>query len=541
MEETFDYVVVGGGSSGCIVAAELAADPSLRVLLLEHGQRAEDNPETLRADGYKQAFINDRVIWERFSEPQKEAAGHRVFMGSGRGLGGSGSVNAMVYTRGSESDYALWNLDGWSWRDLLPHFEALEKKLDVRRQPPTQFTESCIRAAEGAGFRRKEDLNDGDLSGVLGYEWMNHRGADRRSSYVSFLKPLLDAGRANLTVRTQATARRVLFDGKRAVGVECQRGGGGVEVARARREIVLSAGALETPKLLMLSGVGPAGELRRHGIAQVADVPAVGRNLMDHPNVVLFFKGRRDIDCSFPQLYGFHRANPSTALPPGQSDTCYVFYAARSSFKEGVIRLLPSMILPPALYKKEWLRRGLRGAISTVFSIKPVQSFVERMYGIVVILGKPKSRGSVTLRSGDVRDQAILDPAYFQEREDLDTLLAGVQLARRVAGGMSEWGNFELMPGRRANLEDWVRKNVMTTYHFAGTCRMGADAASVVDARLRVRAVERLRVADASVIPFVPVSAMNAPSMMIGLRASRFIAEERAAETPRPTAKHAEA
>jgi choline dehydrogenase len=519
----FDYVVVGGGSSGCIVAAELAADPANRVLLLECGQRAEENPETLRSDGYPKAFINDRVIWERFSEPQAEALGHRLFMGSGRGLGGSGSVNAMVYTRGSEGDYAMWGLDNWRWRDLLPHFEALEERLDVHRQPPTQFTEACIHAAEDAGFRRKEDLNDGDLSGVLGYEWMNHRGDDRRSSYVSFLKPLL--GRSNLTVRTEALVRRVLFEGKTASGVEYMHEGQ-LQSARARREVIVCAGALETPKLLMLSGLGPSEELRAHGIPVVADVAELGRNLMDHPNVVLFFKARRDIDCTLPQLYGFHRANQASYLPAGLSDTCYVFYSARSSFKEGVMRLVPSMILPPPLYRMEGLKRGVRSALSGVFGLGPVRSFVERMYGIVVILGKPLSRGTVKLRSGDVRDQALLDPNYFAERDDLDTLMAGIRKARQVAAGLSEWGNFELMPGRKADLEKFVRKNVMTTYHFAGTCRMGGDSSSVVDARLRVRAVERLRVADASVIPFVPVSAMNAPSMMIGLRASRFIAEE---------------
>src|SRR6476659_1316813 len=207
----FDYVVVGGGSAGCVAAGQLAEDPSVSVLLLECGDRADDHPETLAADGYKKAFVNDRVMWERFSVPQDGCAGNRLFMGSGRGLGGSGSVNAMVYTRGARFDYEQWNVDGWRWDDLVPTFEKLEAKLGIDRQPPTQFTEACIAGAEASGFRHKADLNDGTLSGFLGYNAMNLDRANnkRRSSYVAFVRPL--EGRANLRIETGALVRRVLF------------------------------------------------------------------------------------------------------------------------------------------------------------------------------------------------------------------------------------------------------------------------------------------------------------------------------------------
>ncbi len=527
--DRFDFVVIGGGSAGCILAAELSSDPAVRVLLLEAGDAAEQNPETLRADGYKDAFINERLMFERFSAPQPGCGDRRLFMGSGRGIGGSGAINAMVYTRGSEADFDEWPAS-WRWKDVAPVFDALEARLRPRRREPTAFTEACIAAAEHAGFRRKDDLNDGDLGGVLGYEWMNFEGEARRSSYVSFLRE--ERGRPNLRIVTGATAHRIVLDGRRAVGVEYAVGAEHRRVA-VTRELVLAAGALETPKLLLLSGIGAGEALRRRGLPSLVESSEVGRNLHDHPNVQLFFRGARELDCNYPQLYGFHRANAESRLPPGQSDTCYVFYPARSSFREGLLKLLPAIALPEALYASTSLPALMRGAISTAFDREIVSRFVARMWGIVVILGKPKSRGSVDVASSDPTRPARIDPAYFADPEDMETMLRGVALARRIAASdpMSPWGRDELMPGIMGRsgraLETFIRKNVMTTYHYAGTCRMGEDAGAVVDTRLRLRGVENVRVADASVMPSAPVSALNAPSMMIGLRASRFLREER--------------
>jgi choline dehydrogenase len=255
----------------------------------------------------------------------------------------------------------------------------------------------------------------------------------------------------------------------------------------------------------------------------------VGENLHDHPNIQLFFRGRRDVDCHYPQLYGFHRARPQSELREGQSDTCYVFYPARSSFREGLMRMLPAMTLSPTLYHDTPIPQLMRHAIGGTFKSKQVRNFVARMYGIVVILGKPQSRGTVRLRSSNPKDGALLDPAYFTEPEDMQTLLAGVHLGRRIAAAdpLAQWGNTELMPGRwvrsEKRLQSFIEKNVMTTYHYAGTCRMGEDERAVLDPQLRVRGVRGLRVADASAIPYTPVSAMNAPSMLIGYRAARFI------------------
>ena len=522
--DTVDVVVVGGGSSGCVVAAGVAADPSLEVALLERGPSAEAHPETLRADGYKDAFRNDALIWERFTAPQRSVRRRELFAGTGSVLGGSGSVNGMVYTRGSRLDYDAWPA-GWRWDDVAPAFDALEATLRPHRRAPTAWTEAVLAAAEQAGFRRLEDLNAGDLSGVMGYEWMSYEGEARRSSYVAFVK---DQPRPNLTVRSGVQVLGVRFEGRRAVGVEIEQDGQRA-VLRARREVILCAGALETPKLLMTSGVGPGGHLAERGVPVVHDLPSVGENLHDHPNVILFFGGGGRVDCDYPQLYGFHRAHPGSDLPAGQSDTCYVAWPARSALREAMHRMLPTLVLPGGLRRSRAAKGVVRGGVDALFAVPGVPRLVDHVYGVVVILGKPKSRGTLRLRSADVRDEAAIDPAYLSHPEDREVMLRGMQRAREIAAAppLQAWGNRELMPGfqgrSEAGLSGYLDRNLMTTYHFAGTCRMGDDADSVVDTSLRVRGVEGLRVADASVIPETPVSALNAPSMMIGLRAARMV------------------
>ncbi|MBL8632823.1 MAG: GMC family oxidoreductase [Myxococcales bacterium] len=533
--ETFDYIVVGGGSAGCIVAEALSRDPNQRVLLLEAGLHANQSPETLAADQYKYAFINPELLWERFSIPQTRCRNARLFQGSGRGLGGSGAVNAMVYTRGSAYDYDSWGLPGWKYADVEPDFDAIEQVLGVNRLPPTRFTEACIAAAEESGFRRKENLNDGALCGFLGYEWMNLNPErnERRSSYVSFLRP--QEGRKNLSIRTGAAVTKLILrktDGQHAVahadGVAYLQDGT-LRRALARKEVILSAGALESPRILQLSGIGDGAALQRVGIEPMVELPSVGRNLMDHPNVSVFFLGKQESDCSWAQLYGFHRVGQH--VPQGEADSCFVFYSARSSFREGMLRMLPTMALPPSLYRMGWPKRALQALIRGAFRLGPVQKLVHRMYGVVVILGKPQSRGTVQVGSPDPAQPALIDPAYFAIDSDLETMINGVELARNMASSSSltTYGNRELIPGVRSKSRDriarFLKQNVMTTYHYAGTCKMGIDPESVVDLNMRVRNVSGLRVADASVIPSVPVSAMNAPSMLIGHRAARYLTE----------------
>ncbi|MBT9559229.1 MAG: GMC family oxidoreductase N-terminal domain-containing protein [Myxococcales bacterium] len=536
VSETWDYIVVGGGSSGCIVAGRLTEDPKVSVLLLELGPSAEEHPETLTAAGYKTAFVNDELFFERYTTAQPHAGGQTIFAGTGSVLGGSGSVNGMVYTRGAREDYDEWP-EGWRWDDVVPDFERLEARLRPRRRPPTQWTEACISAAVTCGFERREDLNDGHLSNVVGYEWMTYEGDERRSSYRAFVRERKAPSPDNLTVRTRARAHRVLFDeSRRAIGVEYEQRGadGQIELRRAsvRREVVLTAGALETPRLLLLSGVGPEQALRAAGVAPVAHVPGVGQNLHDHPNVPLFFASRGLVDCMQPQLYSFYRTRPNAALPAGQSDTCYVFWPAPSAMKQAMQRILPGQLLGPT-HAEGPGRSLIRAGVEAAFAIPGVSAAVDHLYGIVVILGKPTSRGSVRLRSNDPRAPGVVDPAYFSDVGDMATMVEGVKVARRLSrsGGLGAWHSRELMPGPFVNddaaIARWVSKNAITTYHFAGTCRMGEDAAATCDSRLHLRGVTGVRVADASVVPTTPVSAMNAPSMLVGWRAADFLRAER--------------
>ncbi|MEM6993657.1 MAG: GMC family oxidoreductase [Myxococcota bacterium] len=527
--ERFDYVVVGGGSAGCIAAAELAEDPKVSVLMLEAGPAAEDHPETLHADGYKDAFINDEVIWERFSTPQKHSAGQRFFVGSGTTLGGSGSVNGMVYTRGAKQDYDEWP-EGWRWSDVVPDFEEIERKLRPRRRAPTRWTEACISAATACGFSRREDLNDGQLSDVIGYEWMSYEGDRRRSSYVAFVK---DHPRNNLVVRARSKVHRIIFDEElRACAVEVVTGQTRQRIA-VDKEVIMAAGALETPKLLMVSGIGPSQALRAVGVDVVRDTPGIGVGLHDHPNVPLFFTSRQRVDCMYPQLYSFYRTNPTAPLPAGQSDTCYVFWPAPSAMKQAVQRMLPGKVLPPSLYDGP-LKQAIRTGVGLAFGVGSVRKAVDHLYGIVVILGKPCSRGSVRLGSKDPTAPAVVDPAYFSDARDMDTMVRGVKLARRLSqsGGLAAYNSRELMPGTwkkdDRTIADWVAKNAITTYHFAGTVGMGENGTSSCDERLRLRGVSGVRIADASAIPTTPVSALNAPSMLVGYRAAKFIRQERA-------------
>jgi choline dehydrogenase len=519
----YDYVVVGGGSAGCIVAAQLAKH--YKVLLLEGGPRAEEHPETLTAAGYKDAFVNDAVMGERFTVRQAEAAKQRVFAGTGTVMGGSGSVNGMVYTRGARLDYEEWP-EGWRWDDLQTDFQALERVIRPNRRKPTGWTDACVSAAVANGFNLKEDLNDGDLSNVIGYEWMSYENEDRRSSYVSFIK---DAGpQPNLTIQTGARAHRIVFDAdKRATGVEYEVKGEKI-TAEVAREVVLSAGALESPRLLLLSGVGPGEHLRELGIPIVAERAAIGSGLHDHPNVPVFWKAQRNVDCHFPQLYSFFRTNPDTALPAGQSDTCYVYWPAPSAMKQMAQRMVPPMVVPAPLYGPR-SRAFVRSLVALAFKIPAVQRFTDQLFGIILILGKPKSRGTLRLASSDPTLPALIDPAYYADPEDLQTMVRGVRIARQIgnSGGLAEWGAKELRPGKRTtsdkSIARYVRKNTITTYHFAGTCAMGTGDDFAVDTQLRVRGVQGVRVADASAIPTTPVSALNAPSMLIGYRCAKLI------------------
>ncbi|MFI0546455.1 MAG: GMC family oxidoreductase [Brachymonas sp.] len=524
-----DFVVIGAGSAGCIVASRLAENGH-SVLLLEAGEAAEAHPETLRADGFKDAFANDATMWQRMSA--KMPGMGRKYLGTGRGMGGSGSVNGMVYTRGDARDYANWGA-GWQWADCLPAFEAVEARLQPRPRFATLFVERFIKACVGAGMQAENGLNSGDLSAKVGANDMNYAGDKRRSSYRAFIKePLADKGsplRQHLRIVLGAQVEGIVFEGQSAKSVRYTHQGQTHEV-QVGKEVILTAGALETPRLLLLSGVGEAAHLRSLGLPVVLDSAGVGQNLQDHPNVCLFYRSKTAPDFAFPQVYAFDTATGEAGAP----QMCWVGFAAHATLRHAMHRMLPILALPEFLLRQKWLRWALRRCIDGAMFLRPVDAFVEKLFGIVVILGKPTSRGSVRLASKNPQDAALIDPAWYQSPHDQQLMEQGIERAQQIAAQPSlvEAGLKPLSAGAKpgisqAKLWKWLRKASMTTYHFAGSCRMGADAASPVSpADLRVKGLANVRVMDASLMPEIPVAALNAPSMMLAWRGADMVLAE---------------
>ena len=516
----YDYIVVGGGSSGCVVAGRLA-EAGFSVLLIEAGDAANKHPETRTADGFKHAFAKPPLMRYRMSTPQKQSGNRQLYAGSGWVLGGSGAVNGMVYTRGDKQDYEHWP-EGWKWDDIAPTFAALEERLRPRPRAGTAFSQRCIDAACAAGFKRKDGLNDGELKDYVGYNDMNYEGEQRRSAYQAFVA---ECEGDQLSTLCNAQVQRILLDGnKRAVGVELLHNDS-LQQLSATQEIILCAGALETPKLLMLSGIGPSAHLQEQGIETQLDAPSIGQNLQDHPNVCLFYRSQADVDFEYPQVYGFARAQAGGSAP----DSCYVFYAAPASIKQTMLRMLPVLALPGRLHDLAPLRSLLRGLIHAAFALPPLRAYVRRIFGIVVILGKPYSRGSVRLASDKATDNALIDLAYYQDKRDRQTMLAAIAKAKAIASSppLSEVGSKGMSAAAKQSklqaIWQWITKASMTTFHYCGTCRMGNDPDSPVDTQLRLKGISGLRIADASGMPEIPVSALNAPSMMIGYRAADLI------------------
>ncbi len=528
-ENSFDYIVVGGGSAGCLVAARLLSANAGTVALIEGGDRAEANPETLSADGFKYAFANDKVMLDRLTVPAPECRDRTLYAGSGRVIGGSGAVNGMVYTRGDKRDFDQWPA-GWQWADIEPAFEALEKGLRIRHREGTAFTEKALVAAEAVGFTRKHGMNDGELCGFMGYNDMNYENQERRNTYTAFLRDVMNS--PAFTLHTKTLAHRILFEADRAVGVEVEIKGK-KQILNARKEVILCAGALETPKLLMLSGVGPADHLQALGIPVVKDVPSIGSNLHDHPNVAMFYQGRKPVDFGYPQVYGFQRFNADLPLPTGQADTCLAWMSAPVTMQQSMRRMGPANMLKGKKFFNPVLRFLVRTAVIIATSLPPVNKMINNLYGIVVILGKPLSRGTLRLASRNVKEPALIDLAYFRDPADMETMLNAIDVARNIAAheGLKAWGNKplagQLNSSKREVWKKWVLNNVMTTFHYCGSCSMGEESDKPVDTQLRLKGFKGLRVADASVIPVIPVSALNAPSMMIGYRAADFILADR--------------
>lgn len=490
--ESFDVVVVGAGSAGAATAARLA-DHGLRVLLLEAGGR-DSSPDIHDPAGVFRLWGGPED-YNYFTAPQRHLGGRRLHWPRGRVLGGSSSLNGMIFVRGAADDYR-WG-EGWSYADVLPVFRRLED-FDRGASPyhgvggpvsvaadyaPHQVNAAIVAAAVELGIPFNPDCNGRRIEGA-GFCQLTVKNGRRHGTAAAYLGPR--RGLATLEVRTGARARRLLLRGGHCVGVEYARAGRLEQVA-ATHQVVVSAGTIESPRLLMLSGLGPADELRGHGLEVAADLPGVGRNLHDHALVPVIVAAHRPVPPPMPGLPVMHsqlfwRSRPG----PGGPD------------------------MQPLFFHVPLYDETMSG---------PPDAFT-LMAGII----RPESRGRLELTSADPEAPLRIDPGYLEAPEDRACMRAAVELCRRIARApaLADWAGAELYPGPRADLDDYVRRTLVTYHHQVGTCAMG----SVVDHRLRVLGIEGLRVADASIMPAVTSGNTNAPSIMIGERCADLVREE---------------
>jgi choline dehydrogenase len=492
-----DVIVVGGGSAGAVVARRLVDRGDVRVLLLEAGG-LDTNPAIHDPRRVHELWLAEED-WAYETTPQPHAAGRRLAWPRGRVLGGSSCLNAMVWVRGAPQDFDTWaylGADGWSWRDVLPVYERIE-----RREPsnpgtvsilsgfePDALHVSIVEAAGQCGIPFNADYNGASQDGISYMQYTIEDGV-RHSTAAAYVHPVEDD--PNLEVLVGAHARRLLFEGTRCVGVEWSRGGH-VEQAHAG-EVVISGGTIGSPQLLLLSGVGPADHLRAVGVDVVADVPGVGENLHDHLLSPVIFSAEREI------------GPPSPGLPACQT---HLFWRSRAGAP--VPDIQPIHFMAP-MYE-DWMEGPENG-----FTL---------LGGMV----RPASRGSIRLTGPGIDDPLLIDPNVLACEADLDSLVAAVDLCRRIgaADALLAWGAVERYPGpdvvSDADVIRYARDTAITYHHQVGTCKMGVDAAAVVDPTLKVHGVDGLRVADASIMPTVTTGNTNAPSIMIGERAAEFIA-----------------
>ncbi len=520
--ESFDYVVVGAGSAGAVVAARLTEDPGTTVLLLEAGGPADADEISIPA-----AFANlfkTRWDWNYQTSEQKQLGSRSAFWPRMKALGGCSSMNAMIYIRGNRLDYDTWRdahgATGWGYDDVLPYFIRAEGNtrlggpyhgqdgpLHVEDRRYTHpLTEAWVQSAVAAGFKPTDDFNGAEQEGAGLYQVTCRKGR-RWSVADGYLAPAMD--RPNLTVRTGAFAERVLLEGGRAVGVRYALGGE-THTVYADAEVVLSGGAVNSPQLLMLSGIGPGAHLREVGVEVLHDLAWVGQNLHDHPAAPLVFHTRDTSDLAeFNNLVNFARAK-ATGTGPLVSNIGEGggFWRTRDDLAAPDLQ---AHVAPSGFWDN-----GLHEPTSRKFTVAPT-------------LVSVASRGQLRLRSTDPRWHPEIDPAYYEDQSDLDAMTAGVRrlLETVSTGPLARLIDRPAMPAQAdptdAEIVEHLRRQTQTLYHPVGTCAMGTDEQSVVDPELRVHGVDGLRVVDASVMPVVPRGNTNAPTIMIGERAADLL------------------
>lgn len=520
MNNIYDYIVVGAGAAGCVMANRLSGDPAVSVLLLEAGGK-DRNPYFHIPAAFNKLF---RTAADWNYEAEGAISGQTQYWPRGKVLGGSDSINAMMYVRGHACDYDQWAAlgnPGWGYQDVVPYFRRAEGSTAAESpslgtdgplhltmpRSANPLTEAFLAAGQVNGLKPNPDYNGPDQDGVA-LTLLKQKAGRRWSAADAYLKPALK--RRNLTVQTMAQVSRVLFEGTRATGVEYQRGGM-LQQAKAR-EVILCGGAVNSPQLLMLSGVGPAAHLAGHGIDVVADLPGVGQNLQDHPASGASYGCTLPITLingeKLPALYTYlrHKRGPLTS----NVAEALAFIRTRDDAPAPDIELL----FAPAFFNYH----GFRSPKGHGFTLG-------------AILLRPKSRGQITLRSADPFDRPRIEPRYFTEPDDLALMVEGVKMARRVlnAAPFDQYRGIEVYPGpdltTDAQIGEYVLREFQSLYHPVGTCKMGpeGDPMAVVDAELRVRGVDGLRVVDASIMPTVPGGHTVAPTIMIGEKAAEMV------------------
>ena len=526
-----DYIVVGAGSAGCVLANRLSADPSVRVILLEAGGR-DLNPWIHVPVGYFKTMHNPSVDWCYMTEPDPGLNGRRLDWPRGKVLGGSSSLNGLLYVRGQRQDYDRWRQmgnQGWGWDDVLPLFKRAEDQergaddyhgvggpltvSNMRLKRP--ICDSWVAAAQNVGYPFNTDYNGAEQEGV-GYFQLTARKGRRCSAAVAYLNPVKQ--RPNLRIVTRAHIARLLFESTRAVGVAYLDRFGREREVRAKGEVVLSAGAIGSPQILMLSGIGEAGHLKDQGIAVRADLPGVGRNLQDHLQARLVHKCNEatlndEVRSLFNKLrislkYILFRAGPMTMA---------------ASLATGFLKTRPEVATPDIQFHiQPW------SADSPGEGVHPFSAFTMSVCQL-----RPESRGEVRLKDRDPKSYPAIHPNYLATETDQRTIVDGVKIARRIADAAPLQSKIagEHQPGAGVEsdeaLLDWVRNTATTIYHPTGTCKMGPDPQAVVDARLRVRGIQGLRVADCSIMPEIVSGNTNAPAIMIGEKASDLLLQDR--------------